>query len=296
MADAPLISVITVTRNLIQAGRRDLFLKAMECVQAQSYGHVEHVIFDGQSDDGTVAMIAEAVDRLSGSGHPVVFESAPDAGLYDAMNKAVALASGDYVLFLNSDDSLAGEIVLTSLAANISDACPDFLFGATLEQPDKRNSVLRHPNPLAVLQRMPFSHNSVLIKTSVFSALGGHDLRYRVAADYDLVLRMIGAGYQGQDACVTISIYHARGVSGDDARVGDDYADIWLRYFSSLVPEIERYSHEDAFAWYKAGSFPLHICWAVMASGDISKAMRKAARHSFFKSLRRALQPWRKHK
>lgn len=293
MANAPLISVITVTRNLIEAGRRDLFIKAMDCVQAQSYGHVEHVIFDGQSDDGTVAMIADAVDRLSGSGHSVVFESAPDAGLYDAMNKAVALASGDYVLFLNSDDSLAGETVLADLVATIGENRPGFVFGGTLQTlSDGSTKEFARTNLKSFLQRMPFCHNSMLVQKQVFESLGGHDVSFRVASDYDFVFRMLQSGVTGHDARLPISKYADRGVSGDLLAVARDYAGVWSRYFGALTGQGE-IDPEISLDWYRTGQLPISICYAAYQSANNNDLVRQAALHSLKITLRRKLQPWR---
>lgn len=293
MANAPRLSVITVTRNLIEAGRRDLFLRAMDCVQAQSYSHVQHVIFDGRSDDGTVAMISGAVDGLSGAGHPVVFESAPDAGLYDAMNKAVALASGDYVLFLNSDDSLASETVLADLVAALGQDRPGFVFGGTLQTlADGSTKEFARTNLKSFLQRMPFCHNSMLVRKQVFESLGGHDLSFRVASDYDFVFRMLQSGVTGRDARLPVSKYADRGVSGDVLAVARDYARVWSRYFGTLTGQGEN-DPETCLDWYRTGQLPVSMCYAAYQSAGNNDLVRQAALHSLKITLRRKLQPWR---
>ncbi|MDU9006292.1 glycosyltransferase [Sedimentitalea todarodis] len=293
MANAPLLSVITVTRNLIEAGRRELFREAMDCVQAQSYGQVEHVIFDGLSDDGTVAMIDEARNRLSGAGHPIVFETAQDAGLYDAMNKAVALASGEYVLFLNSDDSLASETVLADLVAALGQDRPGFAFGGTLQTlADGSTREFARTNLKSFLQRMPFCHNSMLVRKQVFESLGGHDLSFRVASDYDFVFRMLQSGVTGRDARLPASKYADRGVSGDVLAVARDYARVWSRYFGALTGQGE-IDPETCLDWYRTGQLPVSMCYAAYRSAGNNDLVRQAALHSLKITLRRKLQPWR---
>lgn len=293
MDRAPLISVITVTRNLIEAGRRDLFGAVLDCVQAQTCDRVEHVIHDGMSDDGTVAMIREAIAAQGPGGHPVVFETAPDQGLYDAMNKAVALATGDYVLFLNSDDSLAGDSVLADLARTVGEDQPDFVYGGTLATlPDGRTREFARTNLSAFLQRMPFCHNSMLVKRQVFQALGGHDLSFRVAADYDFVFRMLVAGHLGRDARLPISQYAGRGVSSDILAVAKDYATVWSRYFGELTGQ-SGLTPEHCLAWYRTGQLPVSICVAAYRGANGNGMLRKAALRSLGITLRRKMQPWR---
>ena len=294
----PIISVVTVTRNLIEAGREEAFKKAVQCVQDQTCRDLEHIIWDGASDDGTQEMITKVISDWRSRENPVpfLFESNPDIGLYDAMNKAVEFARGDYVLFLNSDDLLASDRSLECIprVGNHSQS-PDFVFGATIQQsPAGGPSKTSRPDLSSVLQRMPFSHNSVLIKKSVFQNLGGHDLQYQVAADYDLVLRMIAAGYTGQITRTAISLYRLRGISSDDARVARDYASIWLRFFSAMDAQVGQYTHDDAVGWYQSGHFPLRLCLLLLKSKEVTGKVRRAAYQSLFKSLRRQMQPWSK--
>ena len=289
MRTPPSISVITVTYNLIEAGRRDSFERAAACVRAQDSEGQEHVIQDGASSDGTQGLIAELI-----SGDPAArFVSEPDGGLYDGMNKAVARARGDYVLFLNSDDALAAPDVLRHVQAELAAHAPDFAYGATARRDDEgREHVARRTSLKAVLQRMPFCHNSVLIRRKVFLALGGHDTAFPVAADYDLVLRMVDAGYQGLRLDIPISLFWTRGVSADDDRVATDYARVWQRYFQG-AKAAAGLTLEDYKRFYRQGHMPPGLLMHVLARAGAKPAMRRAALHGLGKSLRRGLQPWR---
>lgn len=291
MQSPPAISVITVTYNLIDAGRRDSFERVVDCVRKQTCPNLEHVIQDGGSTDGTQAFIEEVV-----AGDPAIrFESEPDSGLYDGMNRAVERATGDYVLFLNSDDSLASDDILSHVQAQLEKHRADFAYGATASQDaDGRAQVSRRMSLKAVLQRMPFCHNSVLIRRDVFRALGGHDTSYRVAADYDLVLRMVAAGYRGLRIEQPISLFWTRGVSADDDKVATDYARVWQHFFRDHAAA-QTLVLEDFKRFYQQGHMPLGLLLETLRRRDVPAPIRRAARHGAAKSFRRKLQPWRRY-
>ncbi len=94
-----LVTIVTATYNLFKAGRSEYFRQCAESVHAQTYGHIEHIVVDGASTDGTLGLLKEYEDK----GWLRVF-SEPDKGIYDAFNKALARARGKYIAFLNSDD------------------------------------------------------------------------------------------------------------------------------------------------------------------------------------------------
>lgn len=107
-AGIPRISVVTVVRNGVQ-----VLEKAIRSVVEQGYEGLEYIVIDGGSDDGTVALIERYADRIA------YWVSEPDAGIYDAMNKAMAVASGNWLLFLGADDEL--KLSLHALAPSLKD-------------------------------------------------------------------------------------------------------------------------------------------------------------------------------
>ena len=290
----PKLSIITVTRNLIDGGRQESFLSAMDCVQMQTTREIEHVVLDGASDDGTQGLIESVISALGdpASGVPVTYRSEQDSGLYDAMNKAVGLAQGDFVLFLNSDDGLASNHVAAQLVDAMGRGRPDFIYGATMQLlPDGSTKTHARTNLRAFLQRMPFSHNSVALRRDMFLALGGHDLKYRVASDYDLMVRMLMAGHVGSKLNEPISLYASRGVSGDSMAVAQDYARIWCDHYAKVLGR--PISEDEALDWYRRGQLPARLCLTLMQSREQFALVRSAARHSLGITLRRRLQPWR---
>ena len=186
------ISIITVAFNSAAT-----IADTMRSVAGQTHDDIEHLVIDGASTDDTLAVV-----RAHGA-HLAKLLSEPDQGIYDAMNKGLALATGDFVGFLNADDMLASPDVVTSIAraAGIhgTDAvCGDLVY-VLKDRPDK---VLRYwrCGPFAPSQLrfgwMP-PHPTLYVRRALIGELGGFDTRLRIAADYEFMLRYLGrAGTQ----------------------------------------------------------------------------------------------------
>ena len=97
----PDVTVVTVCFNPLKDGRRELFARNLDSVQNQTGVTVEHVIIDGASTDGTLEFLSKYENKC----YDIRILSKPDSGIYDAMNRGIALAKGKYVTFLNTDDS-----------------------------------------------------------------------------------------------------------------------------------------------------------------------------------------------
>ncbi|WP_282027547.1 glycosyltransferase family 2 protein [Ruegeria faecimaris] len=289
--DAPLISVITATYNLLSQGRQDSFREVIACMARQSCDRAEHIIQDGASDDGTVAFLEE----LTAGAPRTRVISAPDTGLYDAMNKGAEAAQGEYLLFLNSDDSLASDGILNTLADLLAESRPDFLYGSTLRKyEDGSESREKRMSLKAILQRMPFCHNSVLLRRDVFQALGGHDTQFRVAADYDLMLRLVATGYQGERTDEPVSMFWGRGVTSDIVKTAEDYARVWVQFYSGFNAA-RTLTQQDFFRFYRRGHMPANLMIELLRRPDTPVGIKLAARHSLWKTARRSVQFWRRY-
>ncbi|MEM9581340.1 MAG: glycosyltransferase family 2 protein [Pseudomonadota bacterium] len=285
----PLISVITATYNLLSQGRQDSFKGVIACMRRQGCARAEHIIHDGASTDGTVSLLH---DLTKGVPRTTVI-SEPDGGLYDAMNKGAQGATGEYLLFLNSDDSLASDNILNQAADRLQATQPDFLYGSTLRHyADGRETMEKRMSQKAILQRMPFCHNSVFIRRDVFQALGGHDIQYRIAADYDLMMRLIGGGYQGERMDDPISMFWDRGVTSDHDATGQDYARVWMNYYAGFK-SAKGLKLEDFAGFYRRGHMPARLIWELLRRPGTPEPIKTAARHSLAKTLRRSVQFWR---
>ena len=290
ISDAPLISVITATYNLLSQDRQDSFREVIDCMARQRCVRAEHIVQDGASTDGTVAFLND----LTGNAPRTRVFSEPDGGLYDAMNKGAEAARGDYLLFLNSDDSLASDDVLNRAADRVGATRPDFFYGSTLRRfEDGSESCEKRMSLTAILQRMPFCHNSVLIRRDVFLAQGGHDAQFRIAADYDLMLRLLSEGFQGERTDDPISMFWSRGATSDDVATAEDYARVWMNYYSGYKAA-QNLTQQDFVRFYQRGHMPAALILERLAKPGTSDAIKAAARHSLWKTTRRSVQFWRR--
>ena len=183
------ISVATAVYN-----RRDTVADAILSVQKQTYENVEHVIQDGGSTDGTL----EIIERLAGP--QVRLESAPDGGIYDAINKAIARATGDVVGLMHSDDFFASDHILEHIAQAFEDPDIDGVYG-DLEYISATDStkVIRywesgeyHPDRLKQGWMPP--HPTLYLRRKIFDRHGLYDTSFRIAADYEAMLRYLVRG------------------------------------------------------------------------------------------------------
>lgn len=291
----PTVSVITVTRNLIDAGRVEAIRAALEAAQDQGDAIVEHVIWDGASTDGTVALLQDIIAEIQARPNsvPIRFQSVPDKSLYDAMNRAVEVSCGEYVVFLNSDDLFVARDCLQKAREEIGEGSPDFCFGRTVfVEKDGTRRLSRERTVHSILQRIPFCHNSMLIRRDVFERFGGHDLDLRIVADYDLVLRMLFAGCQYQMLSVSIAVFHHGGVSADQLKTAIEMTKSWRKNYAPFLGGRE-YSQDEMLTWFRTGQLPLGFCIKLLYQSRNRPQVRKAAIHSLKVSLRRKLQPWR---
>ncbi len=181
----PKFSVITVTYNA-----RPLLEDTIQSVISQTYRHVEYIIVDGGSHDGTLALIGKYRERIA------CVVSEPDRGLYDAMNKGIRLATGDYLCFLNAGDSFHEDDTLQQMVHTIHTAeLPDVIYGETAlvdrEGHFVRMRRLSAPETLtwkSFRQGMLVCHQAFFAKRSLAEP---YDLQYRFSADFDWCIRVM---------------------------------------------------------------------------------------------------------
>lgn len=178
----PLVTIITATFNLINAGRKDYFIQMVNSVKYQTYKNIEHLIIDGGSNDGTVELIKSL---------GLKYISEKDNGIYDAMNKGVKHANGKYINFMNSDDYFDSKTAVEKSVTAMEKANADYSFGDIniLNEKGEVTSVKR-PNFKNFYTLMPFGHQSMFTKTDVMRKENGFDLNFKSAADYDLIIRL----------------------------------------------------------------------------------------------------------
>jgi glycosyltransferase len=179
------ISIITATYNS-SATVRD----TLDCIAKQDYAKVEHIIVDGLSKDDTLSIVA---------GYPHVSKvlSEKDKGIYDAMNKGLALATGDVIGILNSDDFYCHPRVLSNVMAAFTDPSVDAVYGDLhyVHQQDTEKITRRWKAGMYRPDRFYYGwmppHPAFFVRRSVYEKAGVFNTSLRSAADYELMLRVL---------------------------------------------------------------------------------------------------------
>ncbi|MEO6347783.1 MAG: glycosyltransferase family 2 protein [Aquaticitalea sp.] len=181
------ISIITATYN------SDKTLEAcMDSVLNQNYDNIEYVIIDGNSKDRTLDLIkAKAKTQKN-----ITWISEQDYGIYDALNKGIKKANGDVIGFVHSDDCLADDFVISKIVESFQKEHVDGVYGNLhYVQADNSDQIVRNwtsqPFKKNLLNRgwMP-AHPTLFLKREVYQNFGNFNLDYRIAADYDFILRI----------------------------------------------------------------------------------------------------------
>lgn len=189
------ITVITCTYNAAHELPRTL-----ASVESQDYDQVEHLIIDGKSKDDTMKLVREYEEKSRGaSPHQIRAVSEPDGGLYDAMNKGIQMAEGDYLVFLNAGDTFKDEHTLQRVAhaALMPDKKPAVIYGDTDIIDDRGHYVgRRRLAPPEALSWKSFRHGMLVChqafyaRTDLAKAIP-YDLKYHYSADVDWCIKIM---------------------------------------------------------------------------------------------------------
>lgn len=203
----PKFSIITVTYNA-EAVLED----TIQSVIAQAYRHLEYIIIDGASKDGTLAIAHKYADHIT---H---FVSEPDRGLYDAMNKGIALATGDYLCFLNAGDSFHADDTLQLMVHSlISSELPDVIYGQTALVDKERHFLrMRRLTAPEVLTWKSFKQGMLVCHQAFFakrSLAVPYDMQYRFSADFDWCIRIMKQASTLHNTHLTLIDYLEEGMT-----------------------------------------------------------------------------------
>jgi len=163
-------------------------------VASQSHPDIEHIVVDGGSTDGTVDVIKRYEDRIAR------WTTGPDRGMYDALNKGIGMATGDAIGMLNSDDTYEGDDVIETVARCLDEKAVDSCYGDLVyvgrDDPSRVIRLWRSSSYVPGLLRrgwMP-PHPSFFCRRSAYEKWGGFDTSFRIAADYELMVRLLSRG------------------------------------------------------------------------------------------------------
>lgn len=183
----PKVSLITVSYNSEKTIR-----DTIESVLLQNYEAIEYIIIDGGSTDSTIEIINSYKDKIQ------VVVSEPDRGIYDAMNKGVRFSTGDIIGVINSDDFYPNQEVISTVVETFTQSPnSELVLGAIdfVKTSDIKQSVRKYTTRYFTPKLMRFGimppHPAAFIKKSAYLKTGDYKLGYKIAADFDLLLRML---------------------------------------------------------------------------------------------------------
>ena len=207
------LSIITINYNNA-AGLK----KTLDSVAEQTYTDFEHIIVDGASTDGSVDEIIAYSQSPIANRHKITWISESDTGIYNAMNKGVKMANGEYLLFLNSGDFLIGEDVLEKVFEN---ECTADILCARCNVSDNGKVVWTSNPPEKVtfgtLYMVGLAHKSTFIRKSLFEQYGYYDESFRYNADIEFWYRaIVDNGASAQKIDLVTTDYNLVGISSKE--------------------------------------------------------------------------------
>lgn len=232
----PLVTVITITRNIITAARKEQLVECIESVYNQTrHAVIEHLVIDGASTDGTVALLESYQDKGW-----IRFISEPDAGIYDAMNKGIISAKGKYITFLNSDDYYHDQTAVERSLEALESSGADFSYAPVINFDEAAGTrELLVPDIANVFVMVVPNHQTIFYRRDLLIQEGMYNTTYRYVADYDFTVRMCLGGYTGvyvPDAFVT---YRLGGFSKEgniENRTFKEIVSVYYTNYRKLFP------------------------------------------------------------
>jgi glycosyltransferase involved in cell wall biosynthesis len=205
----PLITIITVVFN----GSATLE-NTIRCVARQTYDNVEYIIIDGASADGTLDIIKKHEHIID------YWLSEPDCGIYDAFNKAISRASGDYYLVLGCDDELFEDAIQQVVNTKLKYADVDFVVASMWLGNKLRKGMRPHMGWLGAHAMVNGHSVGMLIRTKVHDQLGLYATRYALCADGLFIKKLFSSGFRGVESDVVMGRFSTGGASNSNIARG----------------------------------------------------------------------------
>jgi glycosyltransferase involved in cell wall biosynthesis len=235
----PLVSIIIATFNASSSLERTL-----ESIACQKCNNWEVLIMDGNSTDNTKDIVDLFSSKLS-----ISWFSEMDDGIYDAMNKGIKRAKGEWIYFMGADDVLNDKDVLTNIFAEA--IYENIVYGDIIWLPSNIKEEGKWSHRKFLNQNI--NHQRIFYQSSLFSEYGDFDTRYKVAADHELNIRFFcNPKIKWKYVPVLVGNYHAYGFSANktDEVFWDNWESIVLKNFSAYLPKKEIYSSLSWYCWY----------------------------------------------
>ena len=215
------ISIITINYN-----NREGLRKTIDSVVNQTYKNIEYIIIDGGSNDGSADYIKQCDNNID------YWVSEPDNGIYNAMNKGIKIATGEYCIFMNSGDSFYSADVLDKIVPLLGDF--DIVYGNTEYTDGKVRRSIDEPPYFSFLYVSSFSHQSTFIRTELLKKYL-YDESLKIVADWKFFLQtLIIDGCSFKAVNFMISLYDATGISSTNKLLYNQERE---KVMASLFPE-----------------------------------------------------------
>ncbi|MDO4771279.1 glycosyltransferase family 2 protein [Porphyromonas sp.] len=207
----PTISVITVCYNAAE----DLE-KTIRSVLSQTYPHIHYIVIDGASKDATPEVLSRYREKID------VILSEPDRGIYDAMNKGIVLATGDYVCFMNAGDLFHRDNTLAEAFAQVGAPLPGVIYGDTdIVDADRRRLRRRRLSPPEVLTAGSFRRGMLVCHQSFYARrdlVPMYDFSYRFSADVDWCIKVLRRSSHNHNTHMVLTDYLSEGATTKNHR------------------------------------------------------------------------------
>lgn len=224
------ISIITVVYNAV-----DTIENTIKSVINQSYENVEYIIIDGGSTDGTLSIIERYRKEI------FYFISEPDCGIYDAMNKGIRHSTGDIIAFMNADDYYADDI-LKEVCELFNDTQADVVYGNVKVLYDNGYETIDKARDLEHINyELPMCHQSVFAKRDLFFKYGMFNLKYKIAADYESILKWYNKGAKFVYIDKVIANYGVNGISSVEVERSEKEAMEIASFFLDSEYKVQKY-------------------------------------------------------
>lgn len=254
-----LVSIIIPVYNAANTIRA-----CLQSVTIQTFADFEVILLDGLSTDET----ASIVTVYSRNDQRIKCYSEKDNGIYDAMNKGMALAKGEWIYFMGSDDVLHSSTVLETFVQYFTSSY-DLVYGDVRWVPENRieQGEWNHRQ----LLQTNINHQRIFYRKSLFERYGGYELQYKVAADHALNIRLFcNAAVRKKYVPLVVADYHSGGFSAN--RIDEVFWNHWdttvLQHFKGLVPTKEIYSTLNSYYRYllqqKKYKKAFAVAWKIM--------------------------------
>lgn len=264
------LTCVTATFNCIKAGNRERLIRCIESVAKLKTEH-EHLIYDGASKDGTVELLRELEVTIPS----LKVVSEPDTGIYNALNKGVRDAKGEWFYVLGADDYVSHPDVMDALL-NKHD-CDQIV------APAETSTGLRSITTHSIFWGTPYCHQGVLQKTALIRQMGSFDEHFKIAADYDLFLKCHTTGVDIKYVKYPFAFFCRDGVSSTFINeMRDEFNKIGAFHFSTTPKSIARMRQQNyasidvALSYWRDGDNALHDAARYALKEEIKHVLRIA--------------------